>query len=568
MIILWVQKLGLQSPLVSEDNGSFIYGYYLCDDARLLAVNYNPFWNAGAVEWEPIRSGITALYMLGRPLVWFLPLLQAYTFSTPIIFALILPWAVFFGLRWAGIGRGGALFGALLSLMPSTNWAFWMAEGATGGLLSAGLTLPALILFWRLLQDPAPQWRHISLLVVFFSLALMWLPFVFAAGVPAAVIILLHWRDMQPRRLVKVGATIALIAGVNAVWLISFLQNFPVGDFTGHTMQPWTQSLWAQFLHPFEVLLSEVNPLILVLGAIGLPLLQPGRRRDLLVFLALVLLVIILLDNMLPNYQLIRLHQYVATLLILPAALFWERLWTAQPKAWARRALVSGLIPVLALQIVATGLFFDIRVGSRMPSVAPWSSLALAGWIGRQEAPAGRVLLVGNTQKQYHGSAAYLQMLSNRPMIADFYICTLQRKLEVNLPANLCLSPPSKDDFRELIELYNVGQVVNYLGQKSWDRFLSGLPYLRLRQVIDEKFAIYETALKPGFFATGQGGVVEEFNRLKVTPAGKGRLVLKYNYSKGLSATHGVRLSPVRVWPGVDFIAADGHDGQPFEINF
>jgi hypothetical protein len=118
LTITWLQSLGLTWPLVNNDHGCFQYAHSIWQNTLAPLIHYNPFWNAGILEWEPVRSGSFAAFLLARPLTWFLPISKAYTLFTPIIFALLLPWIGFASLRGFGAGRTSSLLAALILIMP------------------------------------------------------------------------------------------------------------------------------------------------------------------------------------------------------------------------------------------------------------------------------------------------------------------------------------------------------------------------------------------------------------------------------------------------------------------
>jgi hypothetical protein len=568
--ILWMQALGWQSPLSHLDHGAFLYAHSIWDQFPYPLIHYNPFWNGGIEEWEPVRNGSFAAYALARPLTWFWPLSKAYTLFIPLIFGLILPWTIFFSLRSLGASRPGALLAALTGLIPHTNWVYWVSTGASAGLLSAGLSLPALAAFWRLSQNRGNPWLNALAGAAAFSLALVWMPFVFAATLPCLALLIIHARDLRGRRLWGLLLMALLILGAGLPWVLDFAAKFKVLSFAQQSMHlPELDPgrMWRDFYGQ----LGEFNPLLLIPGLMGLAWLKPKKRWFMAGYVVYLLALIELVAQYMPNYQLNRMQQFLAIALTIPAAFLWNGFKDRPGSSpWLRGLAYSGLVMVVALQIAGALNFYSVSLEKRSPETAPAPVMALANWLSRPGAPAGRILLAGQTDKQYGGCAAYLQMLTRKQMIADYHVGTLQRNLEVKLPPELCRTPPAPGDFKRLLRLYNVTQVVKDIWNPKdpWNRYLKGLAWLQPEKLVDGHYQVYLTGVASSYVLQGEARVKAALNRIRVWPRNEAPLVLKYRYVTGLRASNGVKLTPREVWPRVDFIACDGHRGQLFEIVF
>ena len=566
--ILWMQSLGWQSPLSHLDHGAFLYAHSIWDQFPYPLIHYTPFWNGGIEEWEPVRNGSFAAYALARPLTGFWPLLKAYTLFTPLIFGLILPWIIFFSLRSLGAARPGALLAALAGLIPHTNWVYWVSTGASAGLLSACLSLPALAAFWRLSENRGNPWLNALAGAAAFSLALVWMPFVFAATLPCLALLIIHARDFRGRRLWGLLLMVLLILGGSLPWLLDFAAKFKVLSFAKqsvHLAQLDLGRMWWDFYGR----LGEINPLLLVPGLMGLAWLEPKKRWFIVGYMIYLLTLIELVAQYMPAYQLDRTQQFMTIALTIPAAFLWNGFKNRSGgRTWMISLACSGLAMAVALQIAGALNFYSANLEKRSPQTAPAPVIALANWLTRPGSPPGRILLAGQTDKQYGGCAAYLQMLTQRQMIADYHVGTLHRNLEVKLPPELCRTPPAPGEFERLLELYNVTQVVKDIWNPKdpWNRYLQGLAWLRPEKLVDGHYQVYRTGIESSYLLQGKARVSAALDRIRVWPGNEDPLVLKYRYAAGLRASGGVRLKPQKVWPKVDFIACDGHRGQPFEI--
>lgn len=564
---LWVRALGLDAPLTAHDHGVFLYSHWLWDRLGPAGTHYVPAWNAGMLEWEAVRNGSAASWLLARPLTAMLPVARAYNLFPPLIFALMAPLAVFAALRSAGLAPGWAALGGLMALMPHTNWAFWLTMGATSGLLAATACLGAMLAAVRLLESPRPgPWPALALAGCL-ALALFWLPSLTALALPGPMVLIIYGRRLRGRRLGMLALGVGLAAAATAAWLLPFWRHYALAGFAARALAwhgPEWSLAWARWLS----LVQDTNPLIWLPGLAGLAALEPRRRLVMVAYLLNLLLFIGLVSQEMPDLQLHRLELFWAVALIWPAAAGLEAWWRAARSRGAR-ALAAGVVaPLAAASLVAAWLFFAQAVPGRQLRPLDGGLEALTGWLGREASPPGRVLLAGRSDSNWHGYAAWMALYCRRGLIADFYAGVLASGRGVALPEALCRTIPAPADFARLLVLYDVGQVVaDRLGPEGrWPEYLAGLGYLEPVLVLDQRFAVYAFAGARGRVLEGRGMVRSLPDGLLVIPGDEARLVLSQAWLPGLAAEGGVRLEPVELWPGTPFVAASGHGGRPFEI--
>ncbi len=570
LVIVWLQALGLEFPLTNNDHGNFQYSHAIWEHTLLPFIHYNPFWNAGITEWEPVRNGSFSAFVLARPLTWFLPIQKAYTLFTPIIFVILLPWIGFASLRASGAGRTGSLLGGLILIMPHSNWAFWLSMGASAGLISAALTLPALAFFWRLVENRGSPWLNALIASGAFSLGLFWMPSVFAACIPCLGLFALHAGQFRDKPAWGLGLLSLCILLLSLPWILDFMAHFEVGSFTMHSLSLRAPK-WPLVPHRLWTQTGELNPLLLFAGLCGLPLLGGKKRIFIIAYTVYLLLTTTLIRDFFHGYQLGRMQQFYAIALMFPAARLLDQTpLLLRERNWSNSLAFGGLAACICLQAVIAFNFYSDNLNKRGLGTAPLQVMALANYLARADIPDGRILLAGKTRMQYGGSAAYLQLIIKRPMIADYHVATLNKKLEVKLPPELCIRPPSAADFKHLLMLYNVTRLVKDQqdpGDK-WNRYLEGLDFLAPSLKVDKRFQVYKTRFEPSWLLEGRAKVRADFNRITVEPLDSGPLVLKFCFEPGLQASGAVKLRPVKVWQGVNFIGCSGHGGKPFCIEF
>ncbi len=552
--------------LVHDDHGDTLYGLHILEQAFPGIVNYNPFWNAGALEWEPIRHGTLNLFFITRPLRLFFSLPEAYSLIIPLIFIFGLPWLIYYSLGLMQFSPLARLMGVMMAFLPHLQYAYWMQVGCMPSVLSSALFPVIVLIAVRLFLMEKPQWRHLILLVTFLSLALMWMPFVFMLTLPGLILLLLFQKKFRGKRLLFVFLALLSLALLNYPWIYSFFKHYHVQDFTARSFSLGRTLTLRIFYKPLLVFFQHITPLILIPGIIGIFLLNPPLRTVILVCLLNLVLMITLMDSLFKGYELFRMDVPLSFLLLIPAVGAFDRMLSRRSPG----KLVIGLLVALILfQGGGTLQFYSQRIENRRIHKAGPHILALANWLNGHTTNAGRILIAGHIVHNFGGHAAFMQFLSKRPLVADFYY-DMANPLDITLTNSLRSKPlPESGVFQKALSLYNISTIValNAPEHKEWGAFLSSRPFLREIKAL-EGFRIYTTESTPSYFLKGSGRVEFYYNKLLVTPFQAGPMILKFHYFPGLKSPEGVTIKPFPISPGVNFIELNVKDLRTIALTF
>jgi hypothetical protein len=273
-----------------------------------------------------------------------------------------------------------------------------------------------------------------------------------------------------------------------------------------------------------------------------------------------------LIDPLFKGYELFRMDVPLSFLLIIPAVCAFNRLI---PEGFPRQFVIGLLVALLLLQGWGIFQFYGQKLEGRQIHKADPSILALANWLRGHTNNEGRILIAGTIIHDFGGHAAFMQFLSKRPLIADFYY-DKANSLDMTLIKPLQgIHLPETGAFQKALSLYNISMIVALHSpeQVEWERFLDNRPYLYLIKDLDA-FRIYATDTTPSYFLKGSGRVEFHFNKLLITPYQAGPMILKFHYFPGLKALEGVRIKPFPISPEVNFIELDVPDLRPITLTF
>lgn len=361
-----------------------------------------------------------------------------------------------------------------------------------------------------------------------------------------------------------------LIMVLTLPWLIDFFHKFQVVGFTSRALQVPSFSP-SDILNGLLHQAGEMNPLILLMGLTGLLFMGRKIRICILISIIYILFLVVWGYEIMPIYQIQRSQQFLVILLLWPTGLAFNHL-SLRYEGWLARMAIVGLILAICLHTAINLRYYSLNLNRRIPRVASSTIVGMANWLEVNNPQDGRILLTGKTGMHYNGSAAYLQMYTNSAMIADYPVATLCHDLEVNLPKELCLTPPiSPFNYHQLLRLYGISLIVEDRldPNNPWTTYLAGLDFLEAAKLIDQRFMIYRVKdYSTGLVLHGSAKVQTELDHIWVEPDDKDDLVLKLCYVPGLKATNGVKIEEVIYPPGVRMIQCIGHQGRNFEIWF
>jgi hypothetical protein len=496
----------------------------------------------------------------------FFALPEAYSLIIPLVFIFGLPWLIYYSLGLTHFSPWARLLGVIMAFMPHLQHAYWIKVGCMPSVLSSGL-LPVIVLIAvRLFLMEDPRWRHLILLVFFLSLALMWLPFVFVLTLPGLFLLLFFQKQFRGKRLLFLLLALLGLALISFPWIYSFVTHYHVQDFANRSFSLGQKLTAGIFYKPLLVFIQHIRPLILIPGIIGLFYLKPPLRTVILFFIFNLLLILTLMDPLFKGYELFRMDVPLSFLLIIPAVCVLDR---TMPQRFPGKLVIGLLVALFLLQGWGTFLFYSQKIENRRIHRADPRVLALANWLKGHTTDEGRILIAGQIGEDFGGHAAFMQFLTSRPMIADFYY-DKANPLDITLVGALQSDPlPESGSFQKALSLYNITTIVslNAPEHAEWGAFLRSQPYLGLIKDLDA-FQIYTTNLTPSYLLKGSGRVEFYFNKLLITPDRVGPMILKFHYFPGLKAPEGVRIKPFPISPEVHFIELDIPDLRPVTLTF
>jgi hypothetical protein len=548
------------------DHSTFLYNVHVLWTTFPRLLSYNPWWNAGALEWEPVRSGTPALVFPLSPLLAVVPVERAYAWALPALGWLVLPLAVAAAARFLGVGPWGALAAGLIALMPDQSLALWLEyHGVPGFLLATAMAPVTVALVHRLVETPDPRLWHRTLVCAVFSVGIFWM--LFGLMVAPALLLGLLAPGRPWRRRLGFALLLALLAALHAGWVIGFLRAYDAGHvlWLGERLDRGALGTTLRELGAGV----NLSHLLAVGGVLGLAWLGARPARRYLVLTAGTLLLVALVGPLLnADLQFRRFLLPLALVLAIPAGHFVE----VAGRAALRRlhgldrhaALLALLLLVLTLPL---GTALLIR-GRPAILAMPEHTRELAGWLRAHVAADERVLFAGRWgphRPPFGGQLAYLQALTGKSLIADYYHYPIGKTDEGRVPDAYRTDPAA---FARYLTLYNVAFIVIRDNDREWMPLLRALeghavPYR------GQGVRVVSTNRAEGLLLRGCGTVELGFNRIRVTPCRAGEeLVIRAHFIPGLRATPGAALEPHPIGDGRAFLRLRAPTADPVDIRY
>jgi hypothetical protein len=194
----------------------------------------------------------------------------------------------------------------------------------------------------------------------------------------------------------------------------------------------------------------------------------------------------------------------------------------------------------------------------------------LADWVKEHTDDGSRILFAGKTVHGYGGGhVALFPALTGREMIAGDYYAFSPKLVEHERPPK-AWRRKGREGIWEYMDLYNVGHIMTF--NRRWKEHFRGDKerYREVASFMQKKIelTVFRVQREASFFSTGSGTVTSGINRVEVRPDNPGEVVLKYNWTKGLSAGGKAELYPVDMGRGVTFIGARTREKGNFTIRY
>jgi hypothetical protein len=182
--------------------------------------------------------------------------------------------------------------------------------------------------------------------------------------------------------------------------------------------------------------------------------------------------------------------------------------------------------------------------------------------------PSGRILFAGRWGGHplpLGGQLAYVQILTERAMVADYYHYRAGPTPEGRIPPEYAASPEAFDRY---LRLYNVELVVARVAEAHWLALVRGLPEPRPREESFGRLQLFQTGRADGLALDGCSHVEVALNRIRVRPCGPADVVLKLHWVEGLEVDGPSSIEPYPMEPGLPFILVRPRGAHRVEIRY
>jgi len=121
----------------------------------------------------------------------------------------------------------------------------------------------------------------------------------------------------------------------------------------------------------------------------------------------------------------------------------------------------------------------------------------------------------------------------------------------------------SPTEFEEYFNLYNIKWIVVWSDESKG--VFDNLPQVsKVKQI--GKFSVYETKIKPTFFLQGSGTITADYNKITISNASEGEIIIKYNFFDSLKTNPTLKISKYDIPSSFGFIKILNENVTEFKI--
>jgi hypothetical protein len=490
-----------------------------------------------------------------------------YTPALGVLFIVVTPFLAFGSLRLCGMKNTPALCGAIFATGVSRYYFHYLLHfGTVGSIFATAFLLPlaaGLFRVWRLGRFGVGTMVLIVLSAFFFFL---WPPSIITA-VPFLLTFMVHLPKLTKPKLralavCALAITVLCLPLAVALWSHSDVSSF-VTKGAGSLNLSGLAGGWELLRKRFV----EAHPLLLFFGVGGI---FPLLRRPLGRWCGFPIIGLLLLagwgEQVKPLLQLERMAIPALFLAVIPAGYWLGRIMRVRNARLA--PIQASLVALLSVGGLNAAQLYRSEVRAEHSTLAQSGELReLITWVRQNTPPDGRVLLAGATVHGYGGGhVAFLPVLTDREMMAGDYYHFSPKLVEYNYPHREFRKHGQEKLFR-FMQLYNVTHIITY--QKEWKAALRKYADRYEELVSFGKKTVFRTRRDSEMFLAGGGRVEAALNRLTVRVGpGVDEVVLKYNWTAGLSIEPAVDLYPYDTGTTVRLIAFKPAGHTRFEIGY
>ena len=559
------------AAIYKDDHPSFLFRFHEYASTFPQLLNYNPWWNGGAVNAYCHSSGTGALGLPLLPLWRAAPIHETYTAGLALAYVVGMPLLAAGAARIMGGGKAAAACAGLLALGASRHFFLWLLHyGTACAPMVAFFTLAVSACVYRVVWLDRREWWLGVALAASAAMLLQWPP----GGVmamPVAAAFLLSWRrwTWKKIRFLAISAAGALLLAGKHLLVILLKSGTVVAHVMGEgggEKSVEAREVLGKGLAYLGAHLQEMHPLILFLGLAGLAGLTARSTRSWHWPILLGFGLIVGWGTQLkPNLELGRMAIPMAFAAIGPAAAACARL--LRTGDWRLAPARAALVALLALGALNAGKLWG-NGGHAPYRSMPKAIEEFAQRLNAEVPEGGRVLFAGPTIHYYgHGHVAYLPLMVGREMMAVDYYHFPTTYVQYEYPPNGFNHTP--EAVHEFMRLYNVTHVATF--HERWKAFFrspeGASEELEGFEGVDA--SVFRLRREPSQFLLGAGKVKADFSRLDVQVADAGaEAAIAYNWEEGLEAPAPVELYPYEASGGVRLIGMRPNGVAEFAIRY
>lgn len=540
--------------------------------------SYNPWWNGGVEHFIGVTSGAHAFAFLLLPFLPFGTLEEIYG---PALFFWIFiggPWLAALSMKMLGCRWRTAIVAALLAMPFSrAEFLFFWQSGNVGGLVTCLMAPPVAALGYKLVVLRKGGIRDAVALGVTAWLSCIW-PAGFATAGGLSLGALLLWRRwMRPKPFLPllIACAMAMVLLLPWIWALLFPSRAVVSYVatSGEGVGAWTALVTG--LRHFIRRVSEWNPILFPFGVAGLLVARGRGGKVFFGSLFAVLAAISISIGFLPTSQLDRVALQFAAAATVPAALAVTRLLSAALPRSASCAFALSIAKGATACVLLLSPFVAVKHAGNSAGFKLWPAedvvLDFAGWIRENVPETGRIAFADLTDCKYDwGKIAYLPVLSGRQMMADDYYGFPHGLTARRFPPRAYRS--SEEAYVDFTRIYGITHwsVADDRNRRFFNNS-SHFSHCTNFTMQSSSIDVYRFLDQPDPTPFIEGGGVflgAIPNRIAVRAGGRGQMVLRYNWRRGLTCDGCATIKPVKIDDNITFIGVDAEGPGEVVISY
>lgn len=575
VLVSWtfpISALVADTPLFYIDGA---YHWYQMHVARELAsqgklIGYDPYFSAGHTGGVTMNASAKVpalLTVVFGALFAEAQIYKVYVFTAAALAPAFVPIAA----GWSGLDRPSTWIATALGLLLwwASGFRWYHTAGMVSFVFACYLALPYVAGLVRAIYGPAPVTKHLVILSVAGAAGLFLHPLF---PIPVALAFMAHlaanWRKTDWTRAVTVGSVVAILSALpNVPWAIAMLKaDATLADIGQYQRRVDIMSIPKEMLGLWrEDAMGAKAYLGLVISAsVAAFAASHAHKRNLArASLAACLLIALFaaVGAAVPGVGTVQPNRFSSAaylFLALPAGIgVCTLLGMLSRAAWRKRialaaagALCASSFGWSAWELAREVSYAPVgHYGPIPPEVRGLGAKSrwLIDWLAENTTAEGRVMFETSKAR-----------IHDRAHMAGYYAVTSRREF-IGGPYALMsywdgfafgkrLDQISVDEFRRLLEIYNIGWIVAHSVQSR--QYLSIVPGVVPAGEYDDLRA-YRVLQPLSFFIAGSGRIQERgINRVVLADLKGAEVILKYHYVAGLTADPSARIEEYRL-PGI-----------------